>query len=265
MMDYRFEEAVALEKGGDGVTGGDGLEGGIGAEGIDGEGALILVVEDNERIRRQLGHIIRGQGYRVAEATTGRSAVTAVATQEPVAVILDLELPDIDGREVTRQVRQWSHVPIIVLTVREEEAEKIELLDLGADDYMVKPFSPGELLARLRVALRHGARLEEDGESTGLSVGDMELDLLGHRVRVRGEEVELTPIEFKVLITLAQHAGKVLTHRQILKEVWGPAAVERKQYVRVYVAHLRRKIEQDPANPHFILTEPGVGYRFHTD
>ena len=227
-------------------------------------GVLILVVEDNERIRRQLKHIIQGQDYEVAEATTGEEAVTAIATREPDAVILDLNLPDIDGREVTRQVRQWSHVPIIVLTVRAEEDEKIELLDLGADDYMVKPFSPGELLARLRVALRHGARLEEDNDITEMSLGDLELDLLGHRVTVRGEEVELTPIEFKVLITLAQHADKVLTHRQILKEVWGPAAVERKQYVRVYVAHLRRKIERDPANPDFILTEPGVGYRFHS-
>ena len=222
---------------------------------------LILIVEDDPPIRRLLHSSLSDQDYRLLEAETGRQAIRFATQQPPDLVILDLGLPDIDGQEVLKQLREWLRVPIIILSARDQDQQKIMALDAGADDYLAKPFSTGELLARIRVALRHAARVADEGESSTFTQGDLSVDLAARRVVLHDAEVHLTPLEYKLLTTLIKHAGKVLTHRFLLKEVWGPGHAEETHYLRVFMASLRRKLETDPAQPRHLLTEPGVGYR----
>lgn len=222
-------------------------------------GPRVLVVDDEPAILRFLKPALAAAGYEVAEASAMGEAVRAIAARAPDVVVLDLGLPDGDGKDVIRKVRAWSDVPIIVLSAREREAEKIEAFDLGADDYVNKPFGIGELMARIRAALRHRAQRSSGGPAVRL--GDLEIDHAGHRVARAGRDVKLTRKEFDLLAFLARNAGKVVTHRQILTAVWGPAHTEDTQYLRVYVRQLRQKIEADPNNPKLILTEVGIGYR----
>jgi two-component system KDP operon response regulator KdpE len=219
----------------------------------------ILVVDDEAAILRFLKPALAVNDYQVATAGTVAEAVKHIATNVPDAVVLDLGLPDGDGKEVIRNVRQWSDVPIIVLSARDRESEKIDALDLGADDFINKPFSVGELMARLRTAMRH--RMQRHAEIPVLRLGELEIDNVRHRVTRADKEIKLTPKEFELLSLLARHAGTVITHRQVLAAVWGPAHTEDTQYLRVYVGHLRQKIEDDPDDPRVIVTEPGIGYR----
>ena len=219
---------------------------------------LVLVVDDERQIRRLLCVCLEGNGYRVVEAATGQEGITMAAQRVPDVVVLDLGLPDMDGLAVLKRLREWSRTPVVVLSVRDREEDKIAALDHGADDYVTKPFGSGELLARLRVALRHAAPA---GEMTVFRSGPVEMDLAARVVRKNGVEVRLTATEYSLLRLLVRHAGKVLTHRQILREVWGPNYEEQTHYLRVYVAHLREKLEADPSHPALLLTEPGVGYR----
>jgi two-component system KDP operon response regulator KdpE len=223
---------------------------------------LILLIEDDAPLRSFLYNALTDAGYRLQEAVTGHEALEAASHRTPDLVMLDLGLPDIDGQVVLRELRQWLKAPIIVLSARHQEAQKVEALDHGADDYLTKPFSTAELLARLRVALRHAAGPLSGTDSPIFEQGAIKVDLSAHRVYVAGSEVHLTPIEFKLLATLIRSAGKVLTHKQLLKEVWGPDRVEDTHYLRVFMAALRRKLEDDPAQPRYLGTEPGVGYRF---
>ena len=217
----------------------------------------ILIVDDEHPILRFLSASLSGQ-YEISEAAAGEDAIHAVANKHPDLMILDLGLPDIDGVEVTRRVREWTDMPIIIVSVREQESEKVAALDAGADDYLTKPFSAGELLARIRVALRHST----PAESTPVfQSGDLSVDLARRLVSVAGQELELTPKEYDILCALVQHAGKVLTHRQLLRTVWGTAYESETHILRVNVSNLRRKIERYPAKPEHIITEPGVGYR----
>jgi two-component system KDP operon response regulator KdpE len=225
----------------------------------------IVLIEDEPQIRRFLRATLSGQGYRLFETTTGADGLVEVASRQPDVVIVDLGLPDMDGLEVIRRLRGWSAVPVIVLSARGQERDKVAALDAGADDYVSKPFGAGELLARVRVALRHAAGAAREGAEATFKVGDLEVDLLRRRVSVRGAEVKLTPIEYKLLATLVRHAGKVITHPQLLREVWGPGHDAQAHYVRVYMAHLRHKLEAEPARPRYLLTEPGVGYRLAAD
>lgn len=220
----------------------------------------ILVVEDEAPIRKFLRISLEAHGYRVQEAETAASALRTATAEPPDAVILDLGLPDADGLDVIRRLREWTTVPIIVLSARGREADKIAALDGGADDYLTKPFGAGELLARLRVALRHAARTSP-AEDPIFQVGGLKVDQAARRVFVDEEEVRLTPTEYRLLTTLVRHVGKVVTHRQLLKEVWGPDSVEENQYLRVYLGQLRRKIERESTRPRYLLTEAGVGYR----
>jgi two-component system KDP operon response regulator KdpE len=222
---------------------------------------VVVLVEDEPQIRRFLRATLGGQGYRLFEATTGADGLVEVASRQPDVVIVDLGLPDMDGLEVIRRLREWSAVPVIVLSARGQERDKVAALDAGADDYVSKPFSAGELLARIRVALRHTAGVSHEGSEAAFKVGELQVDQLRRHVTVRGVEVRLTPIEYKLLTTLVRHAGKVVTHQQLLREVWGPAHTEQSHYVRVYMGHLRHKVEAEPARPRYLLTEPGVGYR----
>jgi two-component system KDP operon response regulator KdpE len=219
----------------------------------------VLVVDDEAAILRFLKPALEANGYEMISADSVAEALKRAAAEAPDIVLLDLGLPDGDGKDVIRQARQWSDVPIIVLSAREREAEKIEALDLGADDYVNKPFNVGELMARMRAALRH--RMQRKSEVPVLRTGDIEVDAVRHRVTRGGAEVKLTPKEFELLSFLARHAGRVLTHRQILTAVWGPAHTEDTQYLRVYVGQLRQKIEEQPDDPRIVLTEPGIGYR----
>lgn len=228
------------------------------------DGPKILVIEDEPEIRRFLRVSLVGHDYRFVEATTGAEGIRCAAEQQPDLVILDLGLPDVDGLEVIQQIRSWSHVPILVLSARGQERDKIAALDHGADDYLTKPFGVGELLARIRVALRHAAGDGESGEPE-FRTGELAIDRAARRVTVAGAEVHLTPNEYRLLTVLAKHAGKVVTHRQLLKEVWGPDSVFETHYLRVYLAQLRRKIEADAARPRYLLTEPGIGYRLHIE
>jgi two-component system KDP operon response regulator KdpE len=219
---------------------------------------IALVIDDELQIRRLLLACLEANGYRVREAATGQEGISAAAQHPPDVVILDLGLPDMDGVTVLKRLREWTRVPVVVLSVRDREEDKIAALDNGADDYVTKPFSAGELLARLRVTQRHAQR--EPGISV-LHFGKLEVDLTARTVKLKGAEVRLTATEYSLLRLLAQNAGKVLTHRQILREVWGPNYVEQTHYLRVYIAHLREKLESDASKPALILTEPGVGYR----
>jgi len=225
------------------------------------EGPKILLIEDEQEIRRFLRVSLDSHGYRLVEAASGKDGVMHAASQQPDLMILDLGLPDIDGMEVIRQVRGWSQMPIVILSARGREQEKVDALDAGADDYLTKPFGVGELLARIRVALRHQAQGAGEGGEAVYVQGDLRVDLARRQVFLGDEEVHLTPIEYRLLTTLVKHAGKVLTHRQLLKEVWGPDSVLQTHYLRVYMAQLRRKIESDPTRPQYLRTEPGVGYR----
>lgn len=220
----------------------------------------ILVVDDEPQIHRFLRPGLTASGYDVITADTAATAIKAAATQVPSVVILDLGLPDRDGKEVIKEIRSWSKVPIIVLSARDRETEKIEALDLGADDYINKPFGIGELLARVRAALRHS--VQDAGHTTVYRQGGLEIDTLAHTVTLNREPVRLTPKEYDLLHVLVRSAGKVVTHRQILTTVWGPAHTGDTQYLRVFIGQLRAKIEADPACPSFILTEAGIGYRF---
>jgi two-component system, OmpR family, KDP operon response regulator KdpE len=196
-----------------------------------------------------------------AKVGTAEQALQHAAQSPPDLVILDLGLPDLDGQEVIRRLREWLTAPIIVLSARDQDQEKITALDNGADDYLTKPFSTGELLARARVALRHASRTNEESGKTAFESGELKVDLAARRVFVESQEVHLTPIEYKLVTTLIRHAGKVLTHPQLLKEVWGPDQVQETHYLRVFMASLRRKLEKDPARPRYLITEQGVGYR----
>jgi two-component system, OmpR family, KDP operon response regulator KdpE len=225
------------------------------------DGPKILIIEDEQEIRRFLRVSLSNNGYRIVESINGKDGLMQAASQQPDLIILDLGLPDIDGMEVIRQVREWSKMPIVILSARGQDHEKVSALDLGADDYLTKPFSIGELLARLRVALRHQTQIQGGAGEPEFVLDTLRVDLARRQVFVGSSEIHLTPIEYRLLTTLIQYAGKVLTHRQLLKEVWGPDSVFETHYLRVYMAQLRRKIEADPARPRFLLTEPGIGYR----
>lgn len=225
-------------------------------------GLRALVIDDEPAIRRFLRASLTAHGYAIFEAETGKRGLQAVVDHRPDVIILDLGLPDIDGIEVTRLLREWTRIPIIILSVREHEDDKIAALDAGADDYVAKPFGMGELLARLRVALRHSVTSEDQPVYT---VDGLTVDLAHRMVTMHGTEVQLTPTEYDLLRILAVHSGKVLTHRHILREVWGAAYENERHLLRVNISNLRRKIEEDPARPHYILSEPGVGYRFLSD
>jgi two-component system, OmpR family, KDP operon response regulator KdpE len=223
-------------------------------------GPLVLVVDDELQMRRFLRASLTSRDFTVVEAASAQEALSQMVTRNPEIVLLDLGLPDQDGVEWTRSVREWSHTPIIVISAREQEGDKVKALDAGADDYLTKPFGLNELLARMRVALRHA---EQTGapEAPVLDVGPLQLDLARRQVTIDGRELRLTPIEYRILSLLARNAGKVLTHSYILREVWGPGHTQQTHYLRVYMAQLRRKLQADLARPHLLTTEPGVGYR----
>lgn len=220
----------------------------------------VLIVEDEQAIRRFLRTALEAEGLRVYDADTLQRGLLEAATRKPDLVILDLGLPDGDGIDFIRDLRQWSQVPVIVLSARAEEHDKIAALDAGADDYLSKPFGIGELQARLRVALRR--HTSGNSNEPVIHFGEIQVDLSGHRVQRGAEEIHLTPIEFRLLAVLLNNPGKVLTQRQLLSQVWGPNAVEHSHYLRIYMGHLRQKLEQDPARPRHLLTETGIGYRF---
>ncbi|MDR3589457.1 MAG: response regulator [Negativicutes bacterium] len=224
------------------------------------KGPHILIVDDEPQIRKLLKVSLEAHGYQLYEATTGQDGINLAAMHRPELAIVDLGLPDMDGRDVVLRIREWSQMPIIVLTVRDQEQGKIETLDAGADDYLTKPFSVGELMARMRVALRRAVTQESEPIVT---IGDLVIDLTRRSVTVRKQEVRLTPTEYEILKILARYPGRVITHNQLLKSVWGNAASDDTHYIRIYIGQLRRKIEQDPAQPQYIITESGVGYRLN--
>ena len=221
-------------------------------------GQRVLVVDDETSIRRYLRAALSAQGFAIYEAANGQEAINAVVSNHPDLIILDLGLPDFDGIEVTRRLREWSQTPIIILSVREAENDKIAALDAGADDYLTKPFSTGELMARMRVALR---RMTSSLDEPVLQVDDLKMDTSRRLVTVGEDQIPLTPTEYEILRLLLQNAGKVLTHRQLLRQVWGTVYESEMHILRVNISNLRRKIEPDPSRPHYLLTEPGVGYR----
>ena len=226
---------------------------------------LLLVVEDDTQMRKFLRASLSSHGYRLVEAVNGSEGLSQAASYNPDLILLDLGLPDMDGLLVTKRLREWASAPIIVISARGQEDDKINALDAGADDYLTTPFGTGELLARIRVALRHSARSRQERSEPILTVGELSIDLDKRTVHVAGREVHLTPIEYKLLATLLKNAGKVLTHRQLLKEVWGPGYANNTQYLRVYMVQLRHKLEVDAARPRYLVTEPGVGYRLKSD
>lgn len=223
---------------------------------------LVLMIEDEVQMRRFLRASLTSNGYQVVETDTAEAGLAQAASRNPDLILLDLGLPDQDGLVVTQRLREWAKTPIIVISARGREEDKIQALDAGADDYLTKPFGVGELLARIRVALRNAARSELGNSQFAL--GELHIDLLRRQVRMSEQEVHLTPIEYKLLTTLAKHAGRVITHRQLLREVWGPNSSEQTQYLRVYMGQLRHKLEKNPSRPEFLMTEPGVGYRLKT-
>jgi two-component system KDP operon response regulator KdpE len=224
--------------------------------------ARVLVVDDEPAIRRFLRASLSAHGFEVFEANSGETALSAVLADRPDLILLDLGLPDLDGVEVTRLLREWTAIPIIIVSVRGQEADKIAALDAGADDYLTKPFGVGELLARMRVALR---RASSSGSEPVFAAGDLVVDLTRREVQMAGRPVQLTPTEYDLLRTLVAHAGKVLTHRQLLREVWGPGYAQETHLLRVNISNLRRKIEPDATRPRYVRTEPGVGYRLRID
>ncbi len=226
---------------------------------------VILLIEDDPQIRRFLRASLVTQGYDLLEAGTGREGLALAASRVPDVVLLDLGLPDMDGLEVIKQLRTWSSVPVIILSARGQERDKVANLDAGADDYLTKPFGVAELLARIRVALRKSQPVDEGRPEASYSLGKIKIDFERRLVFRESEEIHLTPIEYKLLAALLKHRGKVVTHRQLLKEVWGPSYVEQNPYLRIFILNLRRKLEEDPARPQYLLTEPGVGYRLRDD
>jgi two-component system KDP operon response regulator KdpE len=227
---------------------------------MTGGNETILLIEDEPQMRRFLRVTLQSYGYSLIEAAMGQDGLTQAATRKPDVVLLDLGLPDIDGLEVLSKIREWSHTPVIILSARGQEQDKIKALDAGADDYLTKPFSAGELLARIRVAIRHQAM--QGGQAEPVFVLDtLRVDLSKRQVFIKDIEVHLTPIEYRLLTYLIKNAGKVVTHNQLLKEVWGPAYAGQTHYVRVYMGMLRHKLEEDPSRPRFFINEPGVGYR----
>ncbi|HEY7685640.1 MAG TPA: response regulator [Gemmatimonadales bacterium] len=226
---------------------------------------LVLLIEDEPQMRRFLRAALESHDYRLVEATTAREGLAHATGRNPDVILLDLGLPDGDGIDLARRIREWSTTPIIVISARGKEQDKIAALDAGADDYLTKPFGTGELLARLRVALRHAVQSVNGSAESVFTVGALRVDLAARQVFAGDAEVHLTPTEYKLLTILIRHAGKVLTHRQILKEVWGPNAVEHTHYLRVYMTQLRHKLETDPARPRYLQTETGVGYRLRTE
>ena len=227
--------------------------------------ATIVLIEDESEIVRFLMTTLPPHGFRIHEATTGQEGLIEIKTRNPDLILLDLGLPDTEGTEVIRQVREWTSTPIIVISAREQEQQKVAALDLGADDYVTKPFGIHELLARIRTALRHAARPDGPEAESSFSFGNVRVELGKRLVFVDDKEIHLTAIEYKLLATLVRHAGKVVTHRQLLKEVWGPLHVEEGHYLRVYMRQLRNKLEKSPANPKYLITELGVGYRLRTE
>ena len=221
----------------------------------------LLLVEDDPQIQRFLATALDAHGYALAIAGSGAEGLKLAALRQPDILIVDLGLPDMSGLDVIRRVREWCMRPLLVLSARDRESDKVAALDLGADDYLTKPFGIGELLARLRVMQRHLGDRGGEKEIARVDFGDIAVDLAARRVRRNGQDVHLTPIEYQLLATLARHRGKVMTHRQLLREIWGPNAVEEVHYLRVHMGALRRKIEADPARPQWLLTEAGVGYR----
>jgi two-component system KDP operon response regulator KdpE len=226
---------------------------------------VVLIIEDEPHMRRFLRAALESHDCRPVEAATAREGLTQASGRNPDVILLDLGLPDGDGIDVTRTIREWSRVPIIVLSVRGREQDKIAALDAGADDYLTKPFGVGELMARLRVALRHSAQPDTDRTDTVFTARDLRVDLGRRQVWVGDAEVHLTPLQYKLLAALVRHAGQVLSHRRLLKEVWGPNVTEHTHYLRVYMAQLRHKLERDPARPRLFLTESGVGYRLKAE
>ncbi len=226
------------------------------------EGVHVLVIDDEAQIRRFLRISLEASGYHVLEALTGGEGITRAAQHRPDIIILDLGLPDLDGLEVLRRLREWTATPVIILSVRDDDQGKVAALDAGADDYLTKPFSTDELLARIRVALRHA---RPEAQDSTFRVDELEVDFSRRTVTLRGEGVKLTPTEYALLRLMIQHAGKVLTHQQILRAVWGPEYVNETHYLRVYFAQLRQKLEDNPALPKRLITEPGVGYRLRVE
>lgn len=222
----------------------------------------VVVIEDDKQIRRFLTMTLESEGMRVFEAETGKQGLSQVKGHDPDLVILDLGLPDMDGIKVIQQLRTWASMPILILSARSEELQKVAALDAGADDYLTKPFGTSELLARIRAHLRKNTIRVTDPAASQFHFGEIAIDFALRRVSRGDEVVHLTPIEYRLLATLIQHAGKVLTHTQLLREVWGPGHAERSHYLRIYMGHLRQKLERDPARPRHIVTETGVGYRF---
>ncbi|NTU43440.1 MAG: response regulator [Nitrospirales bacterium] len=225
------------------------------------DNGLILLIEDEPQMRRFLRVTLQSHGYRLVEAMTGGEGLAQATTRNPDVVLLDLGLPDMDGLDVTQQLRDWSAVPIIVISAREQEEDKINALDAGADDYLTKPFGAGELLARIRVALRHRLQMDSRQEEPEFILGDLRVDLAKRQVFLKELEIHLTPIEYRLLSVLIRNSGKVITHTHLLREVWGQSYTGQTEYLRVYMAQLRRKLEADPARPRFLINEPGVGYR----
>jgi two-component system, OmpR family, KDP operon response regulator KdpE len=228
---------------------------------VTGRGPSVVVVEDEPQIRRFVRGALESEGCQVFEAETYKKGLVEAGTRKPDLVVLDLGLPDGDGVDFIRDLRGWSGVPVVVLSARSDEQDKIEALDAGADDYLTKPFGVGELLARVRASLRRASRRGEDSE-TVIAFSDVSIDLVNRVVKRAGVDVHLTPIEYRLLAFVTAQPGKVLTHRQILREVWGPSHVESSHYLRIYMSHLRHKLEVDPAQPRHFITETGVGYRF---
>lgn len=226
---------------------------------------LVLVIEDDVQIRRFLRTTLTSSGYRLLEAATGTEGINKAALNAPDVIILDLGLPDLDGLEVMRRLREWSLIPVIVVSAREQERDKVAALDIGADDYLTKPFGTSELLARIRVAQRHALRQMQESEEPYFRVGGLHVDLAHRQVLVDDREVHLTPLEYRLLTTLVRFAGRVMTHRQLLREVWGPSYTNENHYLRVYMGQLRHKLEADPTRPRYLITEPGVGYRLKTE
>jgi two-component system KDP operon response regulator KdpE len=226
---------------------------------------VVLLIEDEPQMRRFLRAALENDAYRLVEAVTARDGLAQAAGRNPDIILLDLGLPDGDGIDLTRRIREWARMPIVVISARGQERDKVAALDAGADDYLTKPFGVGELLARMRVALRHAARAAGQADEPVFTSGELRVDLEHRRVFVGEQEVHLTPTEYKLLVTLVRHAGKVLTHRQLLHDVWGANTVTQTPALRVHMTQLRHKLERDPAQPQHLLTEPGVGYRLRAD